>query len=293
MDYHQNARLTVHSREQLARTVLEQGVTLTLAAARFHVSAKTAAKWVRRYRELGPAGLGDQSSRPHRCPRATSSPLIERVLALRRLRYNGWRIAQALGLSRATASRILRRHGMIRLRSLDPPPPVVRYEHKRPGDRIHFDIKRLARVVQPGHRVQATAPPKPARRRLRVPARCHRRPQPHRLRRHPARPDPPVRHPLLPHDQGLLLPLRHHYQARAHRQRLLLSIRTLPHALAPTARQTPLHQALHPAHQRQSRTIHPNHAQGRGLRPDLPKLRREKPTARPLATRLQLPPPAC
>jgi transposase InsO family protein len=153
MDYHQNARLTIHSREQLAKKVLEQGFTLKLAAASFNVSAKTAAKWVRRYREQGSTGLGDRSSRPRRSPRTTSSPLVEKVLALRRLRYNGWRIAQALALSRATVSRILRRAGMNRLRSLDPPPPVVRYEHKRPGSLIHFDIKRLARIVKPGHRV--------------------------------------------------------------------------------------------------------------------------------------------
>jgi len=153
MDYHQNARLTAYSREQLARRVLEQGVTLKLAAASFNVTAKTAAKWVRRYREDGTAGLGDRSSRPLRSPRLTASSLSDQVLDLRRLRYNGWRIAQALGLSRATVSRILRRNGMNRLRSLDPPPPVVRYEHKRPGSLIHFDIKRLARIVLPGHRV--------------------------------------------------------------------------------------------------------------------------------------------
>jgi len=78
---------------------------------------------------------------------------LEKVLALRRLRYNGWRIAHELHISRTTVSRILRRNGMNRLRSLDPPPPVVRYEHKRPGSLIHFDIKRLARIVKPGHRV--------------------------------------------------------------------------------------------------------------------------------------------
>ncbi len=33
MDYHQNARLTVHSREQLAIYVIEQGGTLKAAAA--------------------------------------------------------------------------------------------------------------------------------------------------------------------------------------------------------------------------------------------------------------------
>ena len=33
MDYHQNARLTVFGREQLARKVLVEGLTLKLAAA--------------------------------------------------------------------------------------------------------------------------------------------------------------------------------------------------------------------------------------------------------------------
>ena len=155
MDYHQNARLTIHSREQLAKAVLEQGWTLKLAAASFNVSAKTAAKWVRRFREQGMDGLVDRSSRPVNSPRRTPCALSEKVLALRRLRHNCGRIAGALGLSRATVSRILRRAGMNRLSSLDPPPKFVRYEHKRPGDLIHFDIKRLARIVQPGHRVHA------------------------------------------------------------------------------------------------------------------------------------------
>jgi leucine-zipper of insertion element IS481 len=44
MDYHQNARLTIHSREQLVRRVLDKGCTLKLAAASFNLSAKTAAR---------------------------------------------------------------------------------------------------------------------------------------------------------------------------------------------------------------------------------------------------------
>jgi transposase InsO family protein len=153
MDYHQNARLTIHSREQLAKIVVQQRSTLKAAAAAFNVSPKTAAKWVARYREHGPTGLRDHSSRPRCSPRQTNSTLVGKVLAFRRLRWNGWRIAQEVNLSRATISRILRRHGLNRLRSLDPPPPVIRYEHKHPGDLIHFDIKRLARIRRPGHRV--------------------------------------------------------------------------------------------------------------------------------------------
>jgi len=153
MDYHQNARLTIHSREQMARLVLEQGYTQKTAATVFHVSEKTAAKWVRRYRQQGVAGLRDLSSKPHHSPRQVPSSLLEKVLLLRQLRWNGWRIAHELKLSRTTISRILRRAGLNRLRSLDPPPPVVRYEHKHPGDLVHFDIKRLARIRKPGHRV--------------------------------------------------------------------------------------------------------------------------------------------
>jgi transposase InsO family protein len=153
MDYHQNARLMIHQREQLARKVLAERCTLKLAAASFNVSARTAAKWVRRYREHGAAGMPDRSSRPFRSPRQTGRAIVAQVEQLRRLRWNGWRIARQLDLSRATVSRILRRLGLNRLRSLDPPPPVVRYEHKHPGDLIHFDIKRLARIAKPGHRI--------------------------------------------------------------------------------------------------------------------------------------------
>jgi transposase InsO family protein len=153
MDYHKNARLTVHSREQIAKMVIEQGCTQQAAAWAFHVSAKTAAKWVRRYRQSGTASLTDLSSRPHRSPLQTPSILLERVFAFRRQRWNGWRIARELELSRSTVCRILRRAGMNRLRSLEPPPPVQRYEHEHPGDLIHFDIKRLARIVRPGSRV--------------------------------------------------------------------------------------------------------------------------------------------
>jgi len=153
MDYHPNARLMIHQREQLARKVLEQRCTLKLAAASFNVSEKTAAKWVRRYRAIGVDGLRDRSSRPRLSSRRIGAAMAAQVEQLRRLRWTGWRITRELALSRATVSRILRRLGLNRLRSLDPPPPVVRYEHKHPGDLIHFDIKRLARIVKPGHRV--------------------------------------------------------------------------------------------------------------------------------------------
>jgi transposase InsO family protein len=153
MDYHQNARTMQWSREQMARMVLERGSTLKLAAASFNVSAKTAAKWVGRYREHGRAGLVDRSSRPAHLHRPTSPELISRVEVLRRERWTGFRIARATGLSGATVSRILRRLKLNRMRDLQPAPVVIRYEHPSPGDLLHLDIKRLVRIARPSHRV--------------------------------------------------------------------------------------------------------------------------------------------
>jgi transposase InsO family protein len=128
--------------------VIEQGLTCKAAAARFSVSAKTAAKWVRRYRQFGTAGMADCSSRPHHSPRQTSFLLVEKVVALRQLRHNGWRIARDLGLSPATVSRILRRARLSRWRDLVPPPPVHRYEHAAPGDLLHLDVKGMTRFSE-------------------------------------------------------------------------------------------------------------------------------------------------
>jgi transposase InsO family protein len=153
MDYHDHARLTVHGREQLAQSVVEGRLSLREAAAERGLSRQSAAKWVRRYRDAGRAGLEDRSSRPRRLPRCTSAELVERVGRLRRERWTGVRIAQATGLSRATVSRILTRLRLNKIRMLEPQVPVVRYEHASPGDLLHVDIKKFARIVKAGHRI--------------------------------------------------------------------------------------------------------------------------------------------
>jgi transposase InsO family protein len=148
MDYHKNAPWTAVSRERLARIVILEGVKINAAAARFSVSTKTAAKWVGRYRHSGAAGLADLSSRPHRSPRQICSLLVEKVLVLRRGHMPGYEIARRTGLSPASVSRILRRARLSRWRDLNPPPPVQRYEHPRPGDMLHLDIKGMTRFSE-------------------------------------------------------------------------------------------------------------------------------------------------
>ena len=152
-NYHHHARLTISRREELARDVLEGRLSLRAAAAACRLSRQSAAKWVRRYREAGREGLRDRSSRPHRSPESTQADLVERVGQLRRERWTGVRIAQATGLSRATVSRILVRLKLNKAKMLEPQVPIVRYEYPSPGDLLHVDIKKLARIKSPGKRL--------------------------------------------------------------------------------------------------------------------------------------------
>ena len=153
MNVHENARLTAHSRAELVRRVVDQGQPRKVVAAAFGVDPKTVGKWVSRFKCEGAAGLTDRSSRPHRLRAPTPTVIEERIIALRRQRFTGQQIAREASVSPATVSRILRRVRLSRIRDLEPPEPVRRYERDHPGDMIHIDIKRLGRFDQPGHRV--------------------------------------------------------------------------------------------------------------------------------------------
>ena len=153
MDIHKNARLAPAGREGMVRCVIEQGRSLRSVAGQFCVTPRTVGKWVERYRAHGGGGLVDRSSRPHHSPRATPPAVLARIERLRRQRLTGDRIARTCGVSPATVSRVLRRVGLNRMRMLDPPEPVRRYQWKHPGELIHLDIKKLRPFDRPGHRV--------------------------------------------------------------------------------------------------------------------------------------------
>lgn len=152
MNIHKNARLTPHGRERIVRMVL-CGQTPRAVSQAAGVCPRTVRKWVRRYREGGPDGLFDRSSRPRRFRQATPPAIVERVEALRRQRLTGKAIAAETGISPATVSRILKRRGLNRLKTLEPAEPVRRYERSAPGELLHIDIKKLGRFDRPGHRV--------------------------------------------------------------------------------------------------------------------------------------------
>jgi transposase InsO family protein len=152
MNIHSNARTCPNSRATIADHVRAKAWSADQAFA-LGVSVRTGFKWWRRYREEGVAGLQDRSSRPHRIPAQTPPERSELVLRLRRCRLTAQEIATKLRMPRSTVSAVLVRHGVARLRDLEPPEPVVRYEHARPGDLLHLDVKRLGRIRGVGHRI--------------------------------------------------------------------------------------------------------------------------------------------
>lgn len=145
MKLHRNAALSWRGRRRLSVRVVEEGWTVTAAAAAAGVSVRCARKWVARYRAEGEVGLGDRSSAPHHVWNRTGSERVEAILALRRLRFSGAEIAEALGMALSTVSGILTRAGMGRLGRLGLEQPL-RYERSRAGELVHVDVKKLGRI---------------------------------------------------------------------------------------------------------------------------------------------------
>jgi len=151
MNIHKNARTTPQSRAEIVRRIMEQRQPARRVAAAFGISERTVRKWVARAREA--TGLADGASRPHHSPRQIPGELRELIERLRRQRWTGAEIAHALAVSPATVARYLRQRGLARLRTLEPPAPVVRYEYAHPGELVHLDIKKLGRIGRVGHRI--------------------------------------------------------------------------------------------------------------------------------------------
>jgi transposase InsO family protein len=150
---HVNAALTPRARLRLARLVVDCGWPLARAAERYDVSWKTARKWAERYRDEGPGGMADRSSRPRHQPNRTPALVVRKIVHLRwKQRLGPVEIADRLGLASSTVHAVLVRCRMNRLTHLDRATgePIRRYEHDQPGDLLHVDVKKLGKVPDGG-----------------------------------------------------------------------------------------------------------------------------------------------
>ncbi|WP_199256177.1 IS481 family transposase [Mycolicibacterium mengxianglii] len=150
---HRNAPLSETGRLRLARCVVEDGWTLRRAAERFQVAVTTAQRWAARYRELGPAGMADRSSRPHHSPNQTPARTERRIIKVRvTRRWGPARIGYLLGIHPSTVHRVLTRYGIARLRWLDRPTGRVvrRIETAAVGELVHIDVKKVGKIPDGG-----------------------------------------------------------------------------------------------------------------------------------------------
>ena len=154
MNLHSGARTCPASRALLVHRVRELGWTVTRGAEAAGISRRTAHKWLGRHQQDAAASLHDRSSRPRRSPAATPVEWQEMILLLRRTKMTGPQIARDLKRPRATVARVLKRAGLERLKNLEAPEPENRYQHRRPGDLVHLDVKKLGRISGVyGHRI--------------------------------------------------------------------------------------------------------------------------------------------
>ena len=150
---HANAALTPRARLRLARLIVDQGWPIARAAERYDVSWPTAKRWAQRYQVMGPEGMGDRSSRPHRQPARTPAPVVRRIVHLRwKQRLGPVAIGDRLGMASSTVHAVLVRCRLNRLSHLDrvTGEPIRRYEHPYPGSLLHVDVKKLGNVPDGG-----------------------------------------------------------------------------------------------------------------------------------------------
>jgi transposase InsO family protein len=156
---HGNARLTVHGRKLIVERHASGWKQAHIAAA-MGISRKCVRTWIDRFEDEGEAGLVDRSSRPHTIPRRTPAETEDRIVELRRQQRRGpaW-IGAELGVPARTVSRVLVRRRQPSLAALDPmtgevirasKATAVRYERSLPGELVHMDVKKLARIPDGG-----------------------------------------------------------------------------------------------------------------------------------------------
>jgi transposase InsO family protein len=153
MRLHRNARTCPASRRLLVLRVREQGWSLVAAAEAAGISARSASKWLARWRAEGDDGLWDRSSAPRRIPHKTPPDRVAAITTLRRLRMTGAEISWILGMPLATVHAVLGRAGLGKLSRLDPIEPANRYQRRWHGELLHIDVKKLAQIDGVGHAV--------------------------------------------------------------------------------------------------------------------------------------------
>jgi transposase InsO family protein len=153
MQVHARAPLSPIGRRRVVDRVCCKTWSVTAAAEAAGVTERTIYRWLARFRDHGQAGLVDRRPVARCQPRKTPADRVSAICALRRLHMTAAEIAEILVMPLSTVSAVLAREGLGKRSRLTPIEPPNRYERQAAGELVHIDIKKLGRIVVPGHAV--------------------------------------------------------------------------------------------------------------------------------------------
>jgi len=140
---------TMSLRDEFVALASRDDANVRQLCRRFGISPTTGYKWIRRFRQAGPAGLADRSRRPSRSPARTAGDVEAAVVALRQKHraWGGRKIRRRLldqghtdVPAAATITDIVRRHGLIDPAESAKHKPFVRFEQDQPNDLWQMDF---------------------------------------------------------------------------------------------------------------------------------------------------------
>ena len=282
MNIHKNARLTPLSRADLVRRVVVEGQSATSVAAAFGISVRTATqvdgplRGRGNGRSAGPlVAAASPVSADAGCHRreggSAAPPAVDRQADRRRtghLAGHGQPHPQA-PRPQPYCSAGAGRTG----------PPLRAGEARRADPHRHQEAWPL-RTRRPPHHRRSPAGQLP-RRRLGVRSCLDRRRLATGLLADPARREEASAVAFLQRRRRLLPEPRRHRRPGDDRQRLMLSLQSLPRGLPRSRPQAHPDQALHPEDQRQGRALHPDRLARMGLCPSLSELGSSAPKSCP------------
>src|SRR5260370_29797159 len=136
-------------RDQRVKFVVRasRGESLSALCREYEITRPTGYLWLRRFQQLGVAGVEERSRRPHLSPRQTSSEIEERIITLRRQRPDWGARKLAVLLEREgtvlpviTVHRVLVRHDLVLDRERRQQ-ATGRFQRERPNELWQMDFK--------------------------------------------------------------------------------------------------------------------------------------------------------
>jgi len=137
-------------RLEFVKFALADGSNIADLCRRFDISRKTGYKWIKRYLQLGEAGLADRSRKPKANPNKTSDMLVNAILQVRK-HHQAWggrkirkyllNLDWQLVPAPSTITAILKRNGRIDANESLKHAPWQRFEAKAPNDLWQIDYK--------------------------------------------------------------------------------------------------------------------------------------------------------